>query len=193
MSSLQELKTAYELLTSRGTSVSILQCTTAYPTKPEQWGLNVLAELRNEFNVPVGFSDHSGDIYAGLSAAALGAAILEFHVVFDKKMFGPDSSASLTLAQVTSLVKGVREIERALQVQVQKDDIQSFTELKRIFGKSLAVNKALPKGHHIAFEDLESKKPADIGISSADYLAVVGRKTVRDISAFSFLTYEDLE
>jgi N,N'-diacetyllegionaminate synthase len=193
MSSFHELKTACELLTSRGTSVSILQCTTAYPTNPEQWGLNVLAELRKEFNVPVGFSDHSGDIYAGLSAAALGAEILEFHVVFDKKMFGPDSPASLTLEQVSSLVKGVREIERALQVQVQKDDIQSFTELKRMFGKSLAVNKAVPKGHRIAFEDLESKKPADKGIASADYSAIVGKKTIRDISAFSFLTYEDLE
>lgn len=193
MSSFHELKTACDLFTSRGTSVSILQCTTAYPTKPEQWGLNVLTELRKQFNVPVGFSDHSGDIYAGLSAVSLGATILEFHVVFDKKMFGPDSPASLTLAQVTSLVKGVREIERALHVLIQKDDIKSFTELKRMFGKSLAVNKTLPKGHCIEFEDLESKKPADKGIASSDYSAIIGKKTIREISAFSFLTYEDLE
>lgn len=193
MSSFQELKTACELLAAFGTSVSILQCTTAYPTKPEQWGLNVMEEMRNQFKLPIGFSDHSGDIYAGLSAAALGAAILEFHVVFDKKMFGPDSPASLSLAQVASLTKGVREIERALQVQIMKDDIQSFTELKRMFGKSLAVNKTLQKGHRIAFEDLESKKPANQGITSADYKKVLGKKTVRDISAFSFLKYEDLE
>lgn len=193
MSSFQELKTANEFLSARGISVSILQCTTAYPTKPEQWGLNVLTELRKRFSVPVGFSDHSGDIYAGLSAVALGAVILEFHVVFDKKMFGPDSSASLTLTQVASLVKGVREIESALKAQIQKDDIQSFAELKRMFGKSLAVNKTLPKGHPIEFEDLESKKPADQGIASTEYSSVVGKKTTREISAFSFLKYDDLE
>lgn len=193
MSSFEELNVACKLFSSFGISTSILQCTTAYPTKPEQWGLSVMEELRNKFKLPIGFSDHSGDIYAGLSAVALGAEILEFHVVFDKKMFGPDSPASLTLSQVVTLEKGVREIERALHVRIQKDDIQSFTELKRMFGKSLAVNKALAKGHRIAFEDLESKKPADQGITSAEYKKVLGKKTVRDISAFSFLTYEDLE
>ncbi len=64
MSSFAELSAACKLLLSFGISISILQCTTAYPTKPEQWGLNVMEEMRNQFELPTGFSDHSGDIYA---------------------------------------------------------------------------------------------------------------------------------
>lgn len=193
MSSMPELKRACELLKSFGNPISILQCTTAYPTTPEQWGLQVMADMRRQLAFPIGFSDHSGDIYACLSAAALGANILEFHTVFDKKMFGPDSSASLTLAQVAVLVKGVREIERSLAVKIEKGNNQSVVELKRIFGKSLAVNKFLPKGHRIVFEDLESKKPGDQGIAAAEYKNVIGKKMVKDIPAFSFLKYEDIE
>lgn len=193
MSSFIELKTATDLLLSFGSSVTILQCTTAYPTKPEQWGLNVMRELQNHFNVPVGFSDHSGEIYACLGAVALGASVLEFHVVFDKKMFGPDATASLTLEQISTLVKGVRSIEKALQSPVIKDETSSYVDLKRMFGKSLAVNKSLLKGHRIDLVDLESKKPADQGISAADFKNILGRKIKRDLPAFSFLTYEDLE
>lgn len=193
MSSYLELQIACELLVSFNCSFSILQCTTAYPTRPEQWGLNVMQELRNQFAAPVGFSDHSGEIYAGLSAVTLGASILEFHAVFDKQMFGPDAKASLTLDQIRALVKGVRQIENALSHPVQKDETESYTELKRMFGKSLATNKALHKGHIIELADLESKKPADQGISAADYRIVLGRKTNKDLPAFSFLRNEYLE
>lgn len=193
MSSLQELKVAAGLLKASGNSLSILQCTTAYPTKPEQWGLNVITELANQFRVPVGFSDHSGEIYACLAAAALGAAILEFHVVFDKRMFGPDSTSSLTIDQVFQLVKGVRSIEKALGSPILKGDADSFSELKRIFGKSLSTNKALSKGSRIAFDDLESKKPAGEGIPSSGYDSIVGKLVKRDLPAWSFLKPEDLE
>src|SRR6056297_1659916 len=91
MSSFSELDKTLEFLQKFDNSLSILQCTTAYPTTPEQWGLNVITELKKRYEMPVGFSDHSGDIYACLAATALGAEILEFHVVFDKRMFGPDA------------------------------------------------------------------------------------------------------
>lgn len=193
MSSFNELKRAYDLLRPFGNHISILQCTTAYPTKPEQWGLQVMTDLRDEFHVPIGYSDHSGDIYACLSAAALGASILEFHAVFDKHMFGPDSKASLTIKQIRSLTKGIREIERALASPITKDDTAVYTDLKRMFGKSLAVNKSLQKGHRIILTDLESKKPADQGISASEFQNVLGKKIVRDLKTYSFLKYEDLE
>src|SRR5690606_10255310 len=59
---------------------AVLQCTTAYPTQPEQWGLNIIPLLKERYSTNVGFSDHSGDIYASLAAVALGAQVLEFHV-----------------------------------------------------------------------------------------------------------------
>jgi len=192
MSSFQELQHAIDFLAPFGNPLSVLQCTTAYPTQPEQWGLNVISELRNEFRLPVGFSDHSGDIFACLAAAALGAAILEFHIVFDHHMFGPDAPASLTPSQIKQLIKGVRAIEKSIAHPVEKDNLKDFASLKIMFGKSLAINKSLAKGHVITLSDLESKKPGDKGIPASAYQLVIGRKINKDMDAFSFLTDKDL-
>jgi N,N'-diacetyllegionaminate synthase len=193
MSSLKEIETAINFLKSKNIDISVLQCTTAYPTKPEEWGLTTLKIFAEKFDCPVGFSDHSGNIYACLAAAALGARILEFHVVFDKQMFGPDAKSSLTIDQVKQLVRGVREIEKSLLTEVDKSDTSRFTEVKAMFGKSLSVNRELKKGHAITFDDLESKKPANQGILAAEFQSVIGRKLKNNKQAFDFLKSEDLE
>ena len=117
MSSLKELDAAIGFLKPFGNSISILQCTTAYPTVAGQWGLDVIRVLKDRYHLPVGFSDHSGDIYACLAATALGAQLLEFHAVFDKRMFGPDAKASLTIDQIRKLVQGVKEISKDLSAK----------------------------------------------------------------------------
>lgn len=187
MSSFTELDQTMKFLNDFDNHLSILQCTTAYPTIPEQWGLNVLSELRNRYSIPVGFSDHSGDIYACLAAAALGAEILEFHVVFDKRMFGPDAKASLTIDKVNKLVTGAKQINNSLRNQIEKDDNAKFSELKNIFEKSLAVNKDLEEGSVLTFSDLEAKKPKGIGINAVDYKSVIGKKIKKDLKKWEFL------
>src|SRR5690606_25872878 len=104
MSSCEELDRTVDFLTKKKTEFSILQCTTAYPTQPQNYGLNVIGELKERYNVPIGYSDHSAKIETCIAAAALGAEILEFHAVFSRKMFGPDASSSLEMAEITQLV-----------------------------------------------------------------------------------------
>lgn len=190
MSSWLELDEAVNFLTPYGNELTLLQCTTAYPTQPEQWGLNVIPLMKERYNLPVGFSDHSGDIYACLAAAALGAEVLEFHVVFDKRMFGPDAPASLTIDQVQQLVKGVRQIERSLAKPIDKARNENFQPVKNIFEKSLAVNKDLSAGHVIQQEDLEAKKPKGYGIPANRFKEVLGRTLTKDLKAWQFLTDE---
>ena len=192
MSNLAELDQAVAFLREKGVDFSILQCTTAYPTKPEQYGLNVIRELKERYQVPVGFSDHSAKIETGIAAVALGAEILEFHVVFDRAMFGPDAIASLTLQEAAQLANAVRDIQTALSVQVNKDDNSAFGELKNIFEKSLAVNKDLPAGHVISFDDLESKKPKGFGMSASGFRDVIGRTLAVAKTRWDFLKEEDL-
>jgi N-acetylneuraminate synthase len=193
MSSYHELDDVLSFLNNFENEISILQCTTAYPTKPEEWGLNVIQELKNRYNIPVGFSDHSGDIFACLSAASLGADILEFHAVFDKRMFGPDSKASLTIDEIGTLVRGVRMVTKSLNDPIEKNDNHSFKQLKDIFGKSLAVNRDIKKDEIISFDDLESKKPKNIGIDASKYQDVIGKKVNRDLKKWDFLKFEHLE
>ena len=192
MSSFAELDKTVDFLKSKKAHFSILQCTTAYPTKPEQYGLNVISELKERYNVPIGFSDHSAKTATGIAAVALGAEILEFHVVFHRAMFGPDAIASLTLEETKQLVEAVNEIHLALNNPINKNNNDSFTELKSIFEKSLAVNKNLPQGHTLTFEDLESKKPKGYGISAADFEKVIGKKLNKDKTQWDFLNEEDL-
>jgi len=192
MSSYEELDLTVSFLQKRNVDISILQCYTAYPTKPEEYGLNVIQELKDRYNVPVGFSDHSSSTEACIAATALGAEILEFHVVFDKEMFGPDAKASLTMQETTALVKGVRNIEMALQNPVDKSDNSKFESLKSIFEKSLAVNKSLKAGDSITFSDLETKKPKGFGILASEYERVLGKKINKDLKQWNFLTDEDI-
>lgn len=193
MSDWDELDQCIAFLKKSGNDLSLMQCTTAYPTQPEQWGLEMLKTMKDRYQLPVGFSDHSANIYAGLAAATLGSEMLEFHVVFDKTMFGPDAKASLTLAETKIMVEGIRMIERSIATKSDKADIGHFKELKTMFGKSLAINKDLPAGHIISFDDLESKKPADKGISAKDFEKVLGQKLKTNLKQWSFLMWDHIE
>lgn len=192
MSSLEELELATKTIQKHHSNYSILQCTTKYPTKPTDWGLHNLKILKDLFKVRVGFSDHSGQIYAPLFAAAMGAEIIEFHVTYDKKMFGPDSKASLTVNQTKILCEGLCQLESANGAQVQKNDLD-FTHLKRIFEKSIAVNKDLEKGMVLTFADLEGKKPSGEGIPASKWEEVIGKVLCRDVSKWEFLNWGDID
>jgi N-acetylneuraminate synthase len=159
---------------------------------PEQYGLNVIQELKERYKVPVGFSDHSARLETCIAATALGASILEFHIVFDRQLFGPDAKASLTLPETKELVLAVQNVAIALSNPIDKNTNTNFSELKQIFEKSLAVNKKLPKNHIITFDDLESKKPKGYGVDAIRFQEVIGKVLNRDLNQWDFLNEEDL-
>jgi N-acetylneuraminate synthase len=192
MSSYEELDKTVNFLKERNVDFSILQCTTAYPTKPEQYGLNVIPELKERYKVPVGFSDHSAKIETCIAALALGASILEFHVVFDRQLFGPDSKASLTIQETKDLVVAIHNVSKALLNPIDKNSNIDFTELKQIFEKSLAVNKDLLKNHVITFEDLDAKKPKGYGVDAMRFQEVIGKVLNKDLKQWDFLNEVDL-
>jgi N,N'-diacetyllegionaminate synthase len=192
MSSFAELDDTINFLKPFGNKLSVLQCTTKYPTSAEDIGLNVLSELKERYELPVGLSDHSSTIYPSLAATSLGAEILEFHVVFDKRIFGPDSKSSLTIDETKQLVEGARFIEKSLENKIDKSDNSKFKELKNIFEKSLALNKNMKEGDAISFDDLEAKKPSGYGISAKEYKKVLGKKVNIDMNKWDFLGKENI-
>jgi len=193
MSTISEIDSAVTRLSANGCQCVVFQCTSEYPTQPSTWGLNVIPEMLGRYSNPIGFSDHSGDIYAPICAATLGATFIEFHVVFDKLMFGPDSKASLELGQVSDLVTAVRQIEVAHRSPVDKSLVHQYTQVREIFGKSLCVSSSLPVGHVLQVSDLETKKPAKLGIPPRDYMKVISKPLKRPLSQWDFLNWEDLE
>ena len=187
MSSFKELDRTVEFLRKRKVEFFILQCTTAYPTKPEDYGLNVISQLRQRYGVMVGYSDHSAKRETCIAATALGAEILEFHAVFDRRSFGPDATSSLEIDEIKSLVKAVRNIETSLEHPVDKSDNFRYKDLKDIFEKSLAVNKDLPAGHKLTFDDLEAKKPKGAGINASQFEKLIGKKIKNNMKQWEFL------
>lgn len=193
MSNFLELDEAVLFLKDRKVTFSILQCTTSYPTQPEQYGLNVIQELKNRYQVVVGYSDHSARIETCIAATALGAEILEFHVVFDRRQFGPDAQSSLTIDETRVLVQSVRNIKKAIDNPINKAINNQYKELKTIFEKSLAVNKNLPKGHVLVFDDLEAKKPKGYGLDAVYFKKVIGKKLKSNKKQWDFLNIQDIE
>jgi N,N'-diacetyllegionaminate synthase len=193
MASWAELDAAVACVRAHDAPVAVFQCTTAYPCPPEKLGLNVLAELRERYGCPVGLSDHSGTIYAGLAAATLGAQLVEVHVTFSRECFGPDVPASLTTAELRQLVDGVRFIERAQAHPVNKEAMAAeLAELKRTFGKSIVTARNLPAGHQLTLADLAFKKPGT-GISAARVHNVLKRTLKHALPANELLSEDDFE
>jgi len=191
MSTWPELDEAVHLFQSKNIPVSILQCVSAYPAPPEQWGLHVIGQLKERYKIPSGYSDHSGNIFACLAAAALGAEILEFHAVFDKRMFGPDATSSIEIDDIKKLVEGIKQIQIAMASPVEKNG-SGMMDMKNVFEKSLAVNQSLPAGAILRFEHLEAKKPKGYGISAAKFYHLLGKRLKFDKKQWDFLKEEDV-
>ncbi len=190
MSSWQELDGAVEIL-RRGGPLTIMQCTTAYPCPPERVGLNVFAEMRSRYGLPVGFSDHTTGMAAAFAAAALGADVIEKHLTFSRLMYGSDAANAMEPADFRRLADGLGEIWMMRAAAVDKDDLTPYRDMKRIFEKSIVTARPIRAGHAIVRADLAFKKPGD-GVSAARYRDVIGRPAARDLPEEHKLLDEDL-
>jgi N,N'-diacetyllegionaminate synthase len=182
MSSWAELDRAVAVYQKAGTALAIMQCTTEYPCAPEHVGLNVLAEIRERYGVPAGFSDHTPDLAAPIAAAALGATVIEKHFAFSRLMYGSDARHSLEPGEFRQMADAIRATWKMLDHPVDKTDAGRFAEMKRVFEKSVVSAAALPAGKVIEAGDLAFKKPGD-GIPAADYTRLLGRRLKADVPA----------
>jgi N-acetylneuraminate synthase len=192
MSPFAELDEAVALVKRHRAPLAVLQCTTSYPCPPEKIGLNLLAELRDRYGCPVGLSDHSGTVFPGLAAAALGARVIEVHVALSREMFGPDVPASVTTAELAVLVSGVRDISAMLARPVDKDaQAREMQPLRDIFCKSVAAARDLPAGTVLTPDDLALRKPGT-GIPARLLRTLPGRRLLRTVAAGVLIHPDDL-
>ncbi len=193
MSSLDEIDSAVERLKTNGLSVTVLQCTSMYPTPPEKIGLNLIPFFRERYGCATGLSDHSGTIYAGLAAAAIGVDVLEVHVTLSREMFGPDVPASITTAELRQLVEGVRFIEKIKANPVDKNVMgESLAPIRDLFTKSVVARMDLPAGTVLREEHLAVKKPGT-GIPATQLTELIGQRLKHSVDADELLRFDHLE
>lgn len=181
MSDLSEIGDALGVLVRFGTpinNITVLQCNTEYPTPFEDVNLRAMLTIKNEFDIKVGYSDHTLGIEIPVAAVALGATVIEKHFTLDRNMEGPDHKASLKPSEFKLMVQAIRNLERAMGDGIKKP---SSSELKNIFvaRKSIVAAKNIAKGDCFSEENLTTKRPGD-GINPMEWDVIIGKKAKRD-------------
>lgn len=190
MSDWTELDRAMQVL-GKGGPITIMQCTSAYPCPPDRIGLNVIDEMKDRYDVPIGYSDHALGVAASIAAAARGAVAIEKHLTFSQHMYGSDAANAMEPAAFKDMVLGLRDVWAALDHPVDKDDVSPYSDMKRIFQKSIVTARGIPAGHPIEASDLAYKKPGD-GIPAWRYGEIIGRRASRDLPQEHKLSEKDL-
>jgi N-acetylneuraminate synthase/N,N'-diacetyllegionaminate synthase len=154
--------------------------------------LKAMLALREEFDVNIGYSDHTLGIEVPIAAVALGANIIEKHFTLDKNMEGPDHKASLDPSELKQMVKSIRNIEMALSGSGIKEPSASELKNIKIARKSIHLKQSVRSGKILREEDLEMKRPGD-GLSPMLIDQIVGKTTKYDLPAEHKLSLKDLE
>lgn len=182
-----------ERVKSAGRDLTLLQCTTAYPSPMDQVGLNVMTEMGQRYGIPVGLSDHSASPTPGIIAAYLGATVVEVHLTMSSFAFGPDVSSSLTPEKLMALVQGVHEAEILRNHPVDKDAwAERAAPMRQLFQKSVVLREARPEGYVLTENDLMAKKPGT-GTPASRLPEFVGRTLRRALEADTLIREEDVE
>ena len=159
-------------------NVTLLHCTTNYPTRPESINLACIETLRNAFKLEVGFSDHSEGIHIPISAATLGATIIEKHFTLDKTMHGPDHAMSIAPSELFALVKSIRDVNKAIgcSVKVILPEEREHIQKAR---KVLVASKAIAIGEDFNSNNITILRAGD-GISPHAMWDLFGKKSKRE-------------
>ena len=186
MSTLDEVKEALGVLRTNGTSkISLLHCTTNYPTPMEDVNLNAMLTLKEECLCPVGYSDHTKGIEVPVAAVAMGAEIIEKHFTLNRNMKGPDHKASLEPDELANMVHAIRNIEIAMG-----DGAKTPSESERnniaIVRKSIIAAKAIKAGEILSEKNLTTKR-LGTGMDPMCWRKVIGTKAIRDFEEDEFI------
>lgn len=194
MCSMSEIDIDIETIKSLSNSeITLMQCTSKYPTSAEDVGLNMVNEFRERYNCPVGLSDHSGSIYTGIAAVTLGINVLEVHATFSRNEIGPDVTSSLTINEIKEMVDGIKFVESVLANPIDKDKMaEDLKPMRKIFRKSLVYNRKLEKGAKVAKEDLDYKKPGT-GLPFEKLENIIGRKLVISVESDDIVSFSHFE
>lgn len=191
MANLGEVEEAVDVIKSTDNNITLLHCTSNYPTSFKDVNLNSMLTLKNAFKLPVGYSDHTLGIEVAVAAVALGAEIIEKHFTLDKNMNGPDHRASLNQEELMHMVYSIRNIEKALGDGIKKCNVSEI-DTKQIARKSIVSKSKIKKGEVLTYQNTTIKRPEG-GLLPKYLDLVIGCKATYDIEEDSLIKWQDIE
>ena len=171
--------------------ILLLHCVSSYPVQLGDVHLAWISQLAEQFDLPVGYSDHASDERCGALARAAGACVIEKHLTYDRAASGPDHAASADPAMFRRYVRSIRDAELAMGVG-EKRVLSIESDVRRVSRQSLVTTVALAKGTRLTIDLLSTQRPGT-GISAANAERVVGRSASRDLPAGTLLQWDMLE
>jgi N,N'-diacetyllegionaminate synthase len=184
MSNMPEIESAIKALEQAGTprsKITVLHCTTEYPTPMCDVNLRAMQSIQTELSVAIGYSDHTLGIEVAVAAVAMGATVIEKHFTLDRTLPGPDHKASLEPVELKTMVSSIRNIELALGDGVKQ---LAPSEAKNILvaRKSIVASKDIQIGEKFSAENLATKR-SGVGISPMRWDEVIGLTANRNYAS----------
>jgi N,N'-diacetyllegionaminate synthase len=170
--------------------VTLLHCTSQYPTKPEDVNLRAMGVLATAFQCDVGLSDHTLGTEVAIASVALGATMIEKHFTADRSQNGPDHSFALEPLTMAAMVASIRTVEVAIGDGLKAPRLSEL-ENRRLARRSIHVAHNVSAGHPLTAEDLVILRPGT-GIAPEDMSIVTGRKVRHPMTAGTVLTWDDI-
>lgn len=192
MAGKEELDHALDVISNYHSNVSILHCTSEYPTQPKNVNLNTIRFLQKEYpQYNIGFSDHTLGIFTPVAAVAMGATIIEKHITTDRNLKGTDQRGSLGPEGIRRMVRDIRELELSMgEVEMKIEDSVAAARLK--LERSIAAVHEIPSGKIMEESDLCMLSPGD-GFKWAQRNLVVGKRAISAIPANEVIYPSHLE
>ncbi|NOY35807.1 MAG: N-acetylneuraminate synthase [bacterium] len=189
MATLQEVKEAVGCVKKAGNDkIIVLHCATNYPCPLGEANLSAMRTMADKFGVLTGYSDHTLGAQAPVVAAALGARVIEKHFTLDKKMAGPDHSASAEPDELREIIRQIRDVKIILGSSAKKPN-PSERETIKIARKSVVTVRDIKKGEKFTEKNIEIKRPGT-GIQPKFYPQILGKTAKTNIGADTLIKKE---
>ena len=192
MSELSEVADAVRTLIEHGASdITLLHCTTEYPAPYEDVNLKAMETMRDAFDLPIGYSDHTRGLEIPVAAVARGACVIEKHFTLSREMEGPDHKASIEPDELKQMVDMIRDVEVSIGDGVKK---VSASEAKNqdIARKSIIAARAIKAGEVFSEENVTTKRPGN-GINPMRWFDLLGRKAKHDYEEDYLIEKDELD
>ncbi|MDZ4768264.1 MAG: N-acetylneuraminate synthase family protein [Chloroflexota bacterium] len=189
MSTWDEIDETIHTLLPISEQLALMNCVSEYPAIYEDINLGVIPQLAARYDIPIGHSDHTPDIYTCFGAVAMGAKLLEKHIILDRRQPGPDQSVSIEPYELYQLVQGTRRIEVALGTE--KKVHEGEKAIRSWAHRSVVSIAPIPAGTVITEEHIWTKRPGT-GIAAKHLETILGKTARIDIPKDKLITWEEL-
>ena len=190
MSKIEEIEKMVSFVKEQNIPFVILHANSTYPSPIESLDLNLIPEFRKKYDLLVGFSGHEIGIIGSITAANIGAVIIERHITLDKTMKGLDHSSSLEPNEFKEMVSLIRLSEKAKGKPIKKMTRAEVLQ-REVVSKSIVCVLDICKGEIFSDKYIEAKGP-EKGLSAQYFFDIIGKKSPRDIKCGEYVLEEDM-